>query len=150
MASSVFSQDTLVCKKNGKIFNSSNQKLTSDEVKDLMKTNLKATDLYSAGKTKQILGNIFLYGGIATVAINHYSALQKAKNIEDSETISNVPYIIGGAMIIMAIPIKIGFSKKIQKAVSLINDDLKNPKTTSYIETFFVSNSNGIGISLTF
>ena len=58
---------------------------------------------------------------------------------------------VGGALVIIAIPIKIGFSKKIKKAVSLMNEDLKNPKTGFNIEsTSFISNSNGVGISITF
>ena len=53
-------------------------------------------------------------------------------------------------MLITAIPVKIGFSNKIRQAISLANQDLRNPKT-SYIEsTDLVINSNGIGFQITF
>ena len=146
-----FCQDALIYKGNGRIFNSSGQKLSSEQVRNLLKDNKEALDFYNVGKTKQTLGNILLYGGIATVAINHLSIVQNAKNKGDINPSRNIPYIVGGGLILAAIPIKIGFSKKIKRAVTLINDDLKNPKTGFSIEsTSFVSNSNGVGISFTF
>ena len=58
---------------------------------------------------------------------------------------------MSGAVIIIAIPIKLGFSKKIKRAVSLVNEDFKKPTTGFNIEsTSFVSNANGFGISITF
>jgi hypothetical protein len=146
-----FSQDALTFKSTSRVFNSSNQKLTSSEIRDLFASNPEALKLYNVGKTKQTLGNILLYGGISTVVINHYLILQNAKNKGDINGDRNIPYIIGGVLILTAIPIKIGFSKKIKKAVSLMNEDLKNPKTGFNIEsTSFISNSNGFGVSITF
>ncbi len=146
-----FSQEAITCKNNGSVFNSSKQKLSSEEVRNLLKDNKEALDLYNVGKTKQTLGNILLYGGISTVVINHLLLVQNAKNKGDINSSRNIPYIIGGGLILTAIPIKLGFSKKIKKAVSLINDDLKNPKTGFTIEsTSFISNSNGVGFSITF
>ena len=146
-----FCQDALTCKGNGNICNSSGQKLSSEEIRGILNNNSQALTLYNSGKTKQTAGNILLYSGIATVVINHYSILQNAKNKGDINPSRNIPYIIGGGLILAAIPIKIGFSNKIKKSVSLINEDLKNPKTGFNIEsTSFVSNSNGFGISITF
>ena len=146
-----FSQDQLTYKSGGRIYNSDNQKLTGDDVRSMMAQNSEELKLYNAGKSKQTVGNIMLYGGIATVAINHYSILQNAKNKGAINSDRNIPYIIGAGLIITAIPIKIGFSKKIKKAVTLINEGLKNPKTSFNIEsTNFISNSNGLGISITF
>lgn len=146
-----FSQDLLTYKSGGRIFNSNNQKLSSDEVRNLFASNSDALNLYNAGKSKQTLGNILLYGGISAVVINHYSIIQNTKNKGDINSSRNIPYIIGGGLILIAIPIKIGFSKKIKKAVDLINEDLKNPKSGFNIEsTNFISNTNGFGISITF
>ncbi len=146
-----FSQDILTYKSGGRIFNSNNQKLNSDEVRSLLSNNSDALNLYNAGKSKQTLGNILLYGGISTVIINHYSIIQNAKNKGDINSSRNIPYIIGGGLILTAIPIKIGFSKKIKKAVNLTNVDIKNPKTGFNLEsTNFISNSNGVGFSFTF
>ena len=146
-----FSQDMLTFKSASKVLNTDNVKLSPTEVRDLFATNPEALRLYNSGKTKQTLGNILLYGGIATVAINHYSIMQQVKSKIYVDGDRNIPYIVGGVLILTAIPIKIGFSKKIKKAVSLMNEDLKNHKTSLNIEsTSFVSNSNGLGLSITF
>ena len=146
-----YCQDTLTYKGNGRVFNSSQQKLSSENVRSLISSNNEALRLYNSGKTKQTVGNILLYGGISIVVINHYLLLQNAKNRGDVNPNRNIPYIIGGGLILTAIPIKIGFSKKIKRAVTSANEDLKNPKTGFNIEsTSFVSNSNGFGISITF
>ena len=147
-----FCQDTLTYKGSGKIFNSSQQKLSPENVRSLINSNTEALRLYNSGKTKQTVGNILLYGGLSTVIIKHYTMLKKhsGSNAVTAES-NNIMYFVGGAMILIAIPIKIGFSKKIKRAVTLANEDLKNPKTGFNIEsTSFVSNSNGFGISITF
>lgn len=59
-------------------------------------------------------------------------------------------YVIGGIMSAAAIPIKIGFSKKIKKSIILMNEDAKNPKTTFIESSEIIANSNGIGISIKF
>jgi len=147
-----FAQDTLTCKSNGRVFNSNQQKLTSEEVKSLLVNNTEALHLYNIGKTKQTLGSILLYGGMSTVVIKHITMINKhsGTNSLNADT-NNVMYFVGGAMVIIAIPIKLGFSKKIKRAVALINEDLKKPNTGFNIEsTSFISNSNGFGISITF
>jgi hypothetical protein len=146
-----FSQDALTFKSTSKVLNSDNVKLSPEEVRNLFASNSEALHLYNSGKTKQTVGNILLYGGISTVVINHYLILQNSKNKGNINADRNIPYIIGGGLILTAIPIKIGFSKKIKKAVSMMNEDLKNPKTGFNIEsTSFISNSNGVGFSITF
>ena len=146
-----FSQDALTFKSTSKVYNSSNIKLLPEDIRNLFASNTEALRLYNSGKTKQTIGNIFLYGGISTVVINHYLILQKSKKYGYVKGDRNIPYIIGAGLILTAIPIKIGLSKKIKKAVLLMNEDLKTPKTSFTIEsTSFISNSNGFGISITF
>jgi hypothetical protein len=146
-----YSQDALILKSTSRIFNSSNIKLSNEEVRNLFASNTVALRLYNSGKTKQTIGNIFLYGGISTVLINHYLIFKKSSKYGYVKADRNIPYIIGAGLILTAIPIKIGLSKKIKKAVLLMNEDLKTPKTSFNIEsTSFISNSNGFGISITF
>jgi hypothetical protein len=77
--------------------------------------------------------------------INKYSVVNTS-NVQSN----NIMYFVGAGLILTAIPIKIGLSKKIKKAVLLMNEDLKTPKTSFNIEsTSFISNSNGFGISIT-
>lgn len=146
-----FSQDVLTFKSTSRVFNSDNVKLTSTEVRDLFETNPEALKLYNVGMTKKTIGNILLYGGISTVVIKHISALNRTNDGPNFESYSNVLYFVGAGAALIAIPIKIGFSKKIKRAVSLMNQDLKNPQTGFNIEsTSFISNSNGVGFSITF
>lgn len=161
-----FSQDVLTFKSTSRVFNSDNVKLTSSEVRDLFATNPEALRLYNSGKTKQTLGNILLYGGSATLIGKFLFNATKTDNsyevvgygsfgqpivVNNSKTYSNTLLFVSAGIILIAIPIKIGFSKKIKRAVLLMNEDLKTPKTSFNIEsTSFVSNSNGIGISITF
>ena len=146
-----YSQDALILKSASRIFNSSNIKLSNEEVRNLFASNTVALRLYNSGKTKQTIGNIFLYGGISTVLINHYLIFKKSSKYGYVKADRNIPYIIGAGLILTAIPIKIGLSKKIKKAVLLMNEDLKTPKTSFNIEsTSFISNSNGFGISIIF
>ncbi len=146
-----FSQEQLTFKSGGRVYNSNLEKLTSDEVRTLLQPNPEALQLFNAGRSKKTVGNILLYCGVSTVIINHYSIFKNAKNKGDINSSRNIPYIIGGGLILIAIPIKIGFSKKIKKSLDLINNDFKNPKTSFTIDsTNFISNSNGFGISITF
>ena len=53
-------------------------------------------------------------------------------------------------MIIIAIPIKLGFSNKIRDVVKLMNEDVNKQKTTFIESADFIANSNGIGVSIGF
>ena len=147
-----FSQDALIIKGNSKVFNSNNVKLSPEQVRSLLSNNSDALHLYNSGKTKKTVGNILLYGGISTVIIKHFSMLHKYKvNRDQNFETSNVMYFVGAGIVLISIPIKIGFSRKIEKSIDLINEDFKNPKNVFNIETTnFISNGNGFGISLTF
>ena len=161
-----FSQDTITYKSGGRVFNSENKKLTTNEVRSLFVNTYEALSLYNSGRTKKTLGNIFLYGGLTTLITKRISDLNKTRvtstligysntgtpsyNFEFHD-INRTLYYVGGAMVLVSLPIKIGFSKKIKKAIKLVNEDLKSPKTGFNIDsTSFISNSNGFGISITF
>jgi hypothetical protein len=151
-----FSQEALTFKSTSRVFNSNNIKLSPEEVRNLFASNSEALHLYNSGKAKQTVGNILLYGGLSSLITTHLIRVTDSNTIDQYgrltiKTRSNVMYFVSAGVILIAIPIKIGFSKKIKKAVSMMNDDLRNPKTGFTIEsTSFVSNSNGFGISITF
>lgn len=161
-----FSQDQITYKSGGRVFNYNNQKLSSNEVRSLMENSSDALKLFNAGKSKQTIGNILLWGGTSTLIgkfiynatqnktstqLVGYGAFGQPIVVNTSKTYSNTLLFVSAGIILIAIPIKIGFSKKIKKAVDLINEDLKNPKTGFNLEsTNFISNSNGVGFSFTF
>lgn len=145
------SQDLLNYKSGGRVFNINNEKLKSEDVRSIMTANPEALKLYNAGKSKQTWGNVLLYGGISVVAINHLTLLNNTKSTEDVKAGRNIPYIVGAGMVLIAIPIKIGFSKKIKKSVTIMNEQASNPTASFKIESSsFIANANGIGVSLNF
>ncbi|WP_233430783.1 hypothetical protein [Flavobacterium tructae] len=66
-----------------------------------------------------------------------------------SERTSFTAAIIGGAMIIASIPIKIGYPKKIKSAIAKYNDGLvENHKSVP--KTTLVASTNQIGLRIEF
>lgn len=159
-----FSQK-LVYKSNGNILNSENQKISPDQVRELLANNEKLLADYNAGRTKKTIGNVMLYGGLGIVVFdlgrvvfdNAFSdgfSNIISSGIPGSESGKSgrrakpsVATYIGLASFVASIPIKIGFSKKIKNVVSEYN----NLKNTVYNQQKLdiITNSNGIGLRLT-
>ncbi len=160
IANTTFGQNNYEFKSGGRIFQN-NKEIVPDNVRKLLIKNQPALALYEAGRTKKTWGNVLMIGGLATMTgkllLDLTTDTEKTTtngnynsiNIDQKRS-STTGYIIGGVMFIAAIPIKIGFSKKIKKAVLLMNEEVK-PKETSLIEsTSFVMNQNGAGLLFTF
>jgi hypothetical protein len=155
-----FSQEIFTSKR-GKIYENG-QRINAQYIETAFGNNKEIVDLYSSGKTKQTLGNILLYGGISTLIIKDIS--DRIKISERTGIIFNGPYsyttytfvpnklmyVIGGAMVVSAIPIKIGYSRKIKAAAKLMNDEIKNQKQTSSESLNLVYDQNGFGVSFHF
>ena len=148
----------IVYKSNGTILNSENQQISPEQVRELLKNNQKLLADYNAGRTKKTVGNILLISGFgfliadlihgvtasgisATPTGGGYYALQSEKTYPTALT------FIGIAAIAVAIPVKIGFSKKIKNVVTEYN----NQSTTGYNKPKLdlITNSNGIGLRFT-
>ncbi len=153
-----FSQQ-LIYKSNGNLLNSENQKISPEQVRELLKDNEKLLADYNAGRSKKTVGNVLLYGGsalILTDMITNLTYKQKLIYADDlPQTIIKVENriypsfltYIGAVAFIIAIPVKIGFSKKIKNVVS----DYNNLKATGYNKPRLnvITNSQGIGFRLT-
>jgi len=145
-----FSQK-LVYMSNGNILNSENQKISPDQVRELLKDNEKLLMDYNVGRKKKTVGNVLLIGGSSligttlAVAIIDYSEEIQIKN--STKNYVQALYIVGLASVIVAIPVKIGFSKKIKNVVAEYNNQLatvyNNPKLD------LINNANGIGLRFT-
>jgi hypothetical protein len=146
-----FSQN-LIYKSNGTILNSENQKISPIQVRELVKDNEKLLAEYNAGRSKKTVGNILIIGGSALIVTDLITALT-AKIALENETEKGFPTAltyVGLASLLIAIPVKIGFSKKIKDVVSDYNKDLKVGSTNFKIQkTEFLTNSYGLGIRLT-
>ena len=152
----------LVYKSNGNVRDSENNKISPDKVRELLANNEKLLADYDAGRPKKTAGNILLIGGIGLliadlihgVTASGISATpigggQYALQDEKNNYPSALTYI-GVVAVVIAIPVKIGFSKKIRNVVS----DYNNQKSVGFNEfkyqkIEFISNSNGLGLRLT-
>ena len=159
-----FSQK-LIYKSNGNVMNYQNQKLSPNQVRELLKENQQLLADYNAGRTKKTAGNILLYGGIGIIwgKLLHNSLTDNSELVQNPNYNYNnnfgfqyyynykprtaTLYYVGLASIIVAIPVKIGFSKKIKNVVTDYNNQsatgFNNPKID------FITNSNGLGLRLT-
>lgn len=152
----------LVYKSNGNILNSENQKISPDQVRELLKNNQQLLADYNAGRSKKTIGNILLIGGFGFLTVdliqglttdnttftqgNYYSV----QGVQSENNFPSVLTYLGFAAIIVAIPVKIGFSKKIKNVVTEYN----NQTATGYNEykkqkLDLITNSNGIGLRFT-
>ena len=144
----------LVYKSNGNITDSQNQKMTPNQVRELLSKNEKLVNDYNAGRSKKTVGNVLLYGGMGLFFINsYYQTLSSNSNYNDNNYDNGSPFllsIVGLASMVVAIPVKIGFSKKIKNVVT----DYNNQFATGNVnfdepKLNLIANSNGIGFRLT-
>ena len=139
-----YSQEIYTFKSSGRVFDSQNQKISPDEVRDLLITNQPALELYEAGRNKKTFGNILLILGSGSIIGD--LIIGSTRNVVYPTALT----YIGIPSLLMAIPIKIGFSKKIKKAVKMLNEDNIKTKTSSIENTSIIANTNGVGLSITF
>ncbi|WP_338644767.1 hypothetical protein V5J73_07900 [Flavobacterium sp. KS-LB2] len=152
----------LVYKSNGTILDSESQKISPNQVRELLKDNQQLLQDYNDGRSKKTLGNILLIGGLGFLTADLVQGVTASGisatpigggqyTLQDEK--NNYPSLmtyIGIAAVIVAIPIKIGFSNKIKNVVT----DYNNQNATGY-EQFndprldLITNSNGIGLRVT-
>ncbi len=139
-----FSQQ-LTYKSGGRVYNSQNQKMSPDDVRALLITKPGILNFYNEGRTKKTVGNVFLIGGSAFIVADLLNGLTR-----DVEYPSALTYI-GAAAIIVSIPVKIGYSKKIKTAVTDYNKEIAHVDKKFEIESVSIcANGNGIGLKIGF
>jgi len=146
-----------VYKSSGTITDSENNKISPDQVRELLKDNEKLLAEYNAGRSKKTVGNVLLIGGLGLIVTD----LVIGANTDGNTTVTgntiqterNYPSAltyVGLVALVVAIPVKIGFSKKIKNVVTEYN----NQSTTGYNQfnnrkLDLITNSNGIGLRFT-
>lgn len=139
-----FSQQ-LTYKSGGNIFDSNNKKISPTEVRKLLSDKPGLLNYYNEGRTKKTFGNVLLIGGLGLMATDLITGLTADVHYPTTLT------YIGAASFVIAIPIKIGFSKKIKKVVEDYNKQLVNNDSKIKIESMTLyTNQNGLGIQMTF
>ena len=111
--------------------------------RELLKKQPELLKSYNEGILKQNTGNLFIAAGVGFIVGDLASGLY------GTTPYPRVATYIGLTTLIIAIPIKIGFSKKIQRAVDDYNKTVVN-KTVTLEEINIISNRNGIGLALSF
>lgn len=141
-----FSQETYTFKNGGRVFENG-KKINSSEIEAYFGHKPEILSLYKAGRTKKTVGNILLLNGVAMLGIGTLQLIN-----ESSRGTIYFTYGLSGLSFITAIPIKIGFQKKIKKSVILMNDEMKLQKQNTGInfESNIIANANGVGLKLTF
>ncbi len=149
----LFSQK-LIYKSNGNILNSNGQELSPNLVRIVLKENQQLLKNYNTARRKKTIGNILLISGPVLSFVGAFSYVLSSFDAglapENKEVDRSIPKIIaftGLAAIAVAIPVKIGFSKKIRNVVT----DYNNQSATGYYnpKLDLITNSNGIGLRLT-
>jgi hypothetical protein len=136
---------TLTLKSGGNIVDSNNQKLTPTEVRSLLNNTPELLNEYNAGRTKKSVGNILMGAGIGFIIGDLASGATQDITYPTAFT------FIGMAAIVIAIPVKIGYSKKIKSAVEGYNKQVVVQDSDFRIESSSVfANQNGVGILFTF
>ncbi|MEN2414652.1 hypothetical protein [Flavobacterium mesophilum] len=151
-----FAQGKLTYGSGGTVYNAEGEKVRTDLVRALMNENAEALALYNSGRNKKTWGNVLFYGGLGLVATNliiasntDINSSSGGYNPNPSEKSNMTAAIIGGAMLVASIPIKIGYPKKIKAALEKYNAGLASnykpaPKTT------LVASTNQIGFRVEF
>jgi hypothetical protein len=166
MSTTIVSAQEYTTNGRGIVFNAVGQKLTSVEVRSLLAEQTDLLQQYNAGRSKKTIGNILLYGGLG-LGIGKLVHMNLNEGFESTlvgygyggypvyhiETTGDKNYIlaiVGGAMVVAAIPVKIGFSKKIKNSIADFNERTLKKTSSIELKTSFIANQNGVGLQITF
>jgi hypothetical protein len=135
----------LVYNNRGNIKDDAGKNLSSTEVRSLLANNETLLEEYNIGRTKKTVGNVLLIGPPA-LALG-YTATQ----LYNGTAVSTGIFAAGVLSMLIAIPIKIGYTKKIKHVVSEFNNQKAIGANNFKIDDLdIIANSNGLGIKLTF
>lgn len=145
-----FSQK-IIYASNGNIQNSGNIYISPYQVRELLKDNQQLLNNYNIGRDKKTIGNVLLIGGPLLIVTDLMLGLTTDSGSQNGseKTYPSILTYVGFAAIIIAIPVKIGFSKKIRNVVSEFNSLNKIGFVPNDKKLYFISNSNGIGLRMT-
>lgn len=134
----------LVYKNRGNIEDVNGNNLSSNEVRSLLANNETLLEEYNEGRMKKTVGNVLLAGG-ATLAFG-VTAIQLYKGTPVSTGI----VAVGVLSMLVAIPVKIGFKKRIKNVVTEFNNQKSIGANNFKVDNLdILANSNGFGIKLT-
>ena len=140
-----FSQQ-LTYKSNGQILNDQNEKLSPGEVRQLLAAKPGLLSYYNEGRSKKTVGNILLIAGSGLIVADLLKGLTADVSYPSALT------YLGAAAVIVAIPVKSGYSRKIKTVINNYNEEITSVTKRDFsIESISVSaNGNGVGLRIGF
>jgi hypothetical protein len=128
----------------GVIYDSNMQKLSPEQVKELFKVDNNILNQYKKGREKKTLGNVLLWGGLGLMTLDLGAGFYSGTGYPSVVT------FVGAGAVLVSIPVKLGFSRKIKKSVEDYNK--LNPVSYGQVskrEFRFTAGPNGFGIKFT-
>ena len=136
---------SLTLKSGGNIIDSNNQKLTPTEIRALLNNKPELLNEYNAGRTKKTVGNLLMGAGIGFIVGDLASGATQDITYPTAFT------YIGMLALVVAIPVKIGYSNKIKTAVDGYNKQVAVQDSDFKIKSSSIfANQDGLGILFTF
>ena len=116
------------------------------EITKTLASNLEALNLYKKSRTKEAVGGFLLGGGIGLIIGDVVKGL-----VSDVDYPSGFTYV-GAGLIAVSIPILSGRKKMRNKSIELYNESVKesSPKLGYNFDLKIITNTNGIGLNVTF
>lgn len=138
-----FSQE--IVRERGRFYVNGSQ-ISTRETKQLLVKNPEALALFKKGKAKESTGGLLIAVGGALIIGDLVKGL-----VSDVKYPTAMTYV-GGAALVISIPVLIGKNKKVDEGIDAYNKGLK--KTLGYKENDYqlnvVANANGAGLQLKF
>ena len=143
-SSAAFSQQQkLIVRSNGNLYNEQGDKFTPDEVRELLKHKPVLLDEYNTGRDKKSIGNFLMIAGSLCIA-GDLALGFAGTHYPTALTIVGVPALIIG------IPVKIGFRKRIRHAAEEYNRQIAMNDRFSPERIALCAGGNSVGIKMTF
>ncbi|MEQ3661902.1 MAG: hypothetical protein ABNG98_08180 [Flavobacterium sp.] len=141
----IIAQNSYTYKFGGRVYEN-DRKLSGSDIDMYFNNNPEIIKLYKKGVAKKTTGNFLLYTGLLS---SGYALYEVSK--EGNETTVALTSGYGVIATLISIPIKIGYQKKIKKAVLLMNEEIEsqNKKVVLY-DIKLTPFQNGIGLTITF
>lgn len=147
---------TLIYKGSGTVTNQKNTVLTPNLVRIALAEHPDLLKEYNIERHKKTVGNTMLLAGPVLIGVGTMayviSNFDSGMNLGYDEPRNTVPKImmgVGLAAMLIAILVKIGFSKKIKNSIAQYNNWLGTASVTNNNNLEIVGNSNGLGLRLT-
>ena len=130
---------------NGNIIDSQLNQLKPAEVEALLKDNDVLLRSYIAGRSKKSVGNVMLYGGLGLIATD------LAIGVFSDTEYPTFFTIVGGITTLIAIPVKLGYQKKIKNVVNDYNATIGFSEPRKIDPQFhIIPSTTGLCMRLTF